>query len=153
MTRKPQEDLFSSTALALPAYTPSSSLVPLERSRELVKAERKVSEEAHKQRLVIAEQQGKTSVAIAAQAQIRVAAAQAFVSCAESIWEIQKSPGRDPGLQVYVDQFADHTLRAAGTHILAATNIGASRINAEVDRPLYVSTEEERRGLLARLRG
>ena len=152
MTRKPQEELFSSTALTFPSYTSSSSVIPFERSRESVQAARKIGEEGYKQRLVIAEEESKTNAANYAQAHIRVTATQAFVSCAEQLWELKTAPGRDPELQAYVDQFADHALRSAGTHILAATQAGGSRINAEVDRSLYVATEEERRGLLARLR-
>lgn len=145
-----QDDLFSSSALVLPSLAPTTNMVPFEPSRELSKAERKVREEAHKQSLVIQEQAQKTREVNRAIGQLRVEGMQLFTECAESIWAVKSASGRDPVLQGYVDQFADRSIRDCAMDIYTATGIGVSRITEEGGRSLYITTEEERHGWLAR---
>jgi hypothetical protein len=152
MSRK-QDDLFSSTDLALTTHTLTTDLAPSERSHQLVKAERQIVGEAHKQRLVIQEQERKLATADWAYNQMRVTGVQAFRDCAERTRAVQTAPGLDPETQRYVDQFADRSIRDCGVDIHTATNISAARIHDVVSRDLYRETELERRGILERLFG
>jgi hypothetical protein len=152
VTQKKSDDVFSPAALAPSLRTSNTTgTLAFERSRALTKAERKSNDEYHKQVLVIAEQEQKTREAQRAVGSLRVSAVQAFAETAETVWAVKSAAGRDADVQRYVDHFCDQSVRAAGTHIHEATNVGSERILDEVGRSLYVPTEEERRGFWARL--
>ncbi len=119
-------------------------------NRSLTKGEQHSIDAFHKQLLVTELTRQKATAAERALGRMRYSAVQSFTETAESIWAVKAIPGRDAGLQDYITHFSEESIRAAGTYIHEATNIGSRHILAEVDRSLWCA---EPPGLLARIFG
>jgi hypothetical protein len=151
MTTKQQDDPFSSTALMPSTHQFPAGLAPSQQSRQLQKAERWIEGEAHKQQLIIHEQQHKTEAAHRAIGSLHASGFEAFTETADHIWEARAPNGRDPVLQREIDHVAARTIQSAAGSIHAATLGSSQLILAEINHSLHRETKEPT--LLERIRG
>ncbi len=148
MAKKKEKDVLGLSIVAA-APKPGTELVPFG-GRKLTREERRITDELHKQVLVLEGTAQKTAFSQAKITEIHMHGAVMFEETVAFIASV-KEESRGTDYQTYVDQFSRRQIESLARHLLGVTEVGAMAISYEVNRSLYPPPEQ--RGFLQRLFG